>query len=227
MAALEGPETDLEKEEFARLYDTVRRALHVNRAGLAAGAAEELLAKYPGSTTAHELMGDVLVAQGKRAAAKAEYRTAMDLEPANADAERKWAEVMLTIGQADRTRQMLESGQFAELRGAPQKDPGGAAMRSMFFPGLGQLYNGEYEKGLATVLVSLPLFGCLVSGIANFIGTLAVVKDRLPVTMSTLQVTLAVVGLFGYGILWVWSTYDAYRMASGGKEEPPELRLRG
>ncbi|MCE5217986.1 hypothetical protein LLH03_13260, partial [bacterium] len=150
---------ELQPDEMGRLFETVRRELFLGRTSLAAQAAQELLGSHPDSTTAHELMGDVLAAQGKRSQAKEEYRKALDLEPANADAERKWAQVMLILGEANRTRALLESGRYEEIRGAVHKDPGGAAIRSMFFPGLGQLYNGEYEKGIVTVLVGLPLFG--------------------------------------------------------------------
>lgn len=204
---------ELEQEEMARLYDTVRRALKYRRLPQALEAAQELLAKHPDSTTAHELMGDVLAAQGKRTQARDEYRRSLDLEPANADAERKWAELMLHIGEADRTRDMLQAGRFEEIRGAGRKDPTGAVMRSVFFPGLGQLYNGDYEKGIIAVLAGLPLFGLALWGL---VGLVAASFPRNPEPMSAFDTALAIVGIFGYGLLVAWSVWDAWQV--GGRE---------
>jgi tetratricopeptide (TPR) repeat protein len=211
--ASDGDLGELEQEEMARLYDTVRRALQYRRIPQAVQAAEELVQKHPESTTAHELMGDVLAAQGKRTQARDEYRRSLDLEPANADAERKWAEVMLRIGEADRTRDALQAGRFDEIRGASRKDATGAVMRSMFFPGLGQLYNGDYEKGIITVLVGLPLFGLALWGL---VGLVAASFPRNPEPMSAFDTALAIVGMFGYGVLVVWSVWDAWQV--GGRE---------
>jgi hypothetical protein len=207
----------LEPDEVGRLFDTVRRELHARRIANAAEAAQELLDKHPDSTTAHELMGDVLAAQGKRAQAKEEYKRALELEPVNADAERKFAEMALVVGQSERTRQMLVAGDLEGLRGAVRKDSGAAAARSLFFPGLGQLYNGEYEKGLAAVLVAFPFFGLAVWGVSAFIGAAAPETSQYTrVPMSTPQVIGAIVGIVGYGALLVWSVWDAYRGGTAG-----------
>ncbi len=221
---LSGP---LEPDEVGRLFDTVRRALHARRIPNAAEAAEELLEKHPDSTTAHELMGDVLAAQGKRSQAKEEYKRALELEPANADAERKFAELALMVGQSERTRQMLVAGDLEGLRGAVRKENGAAAARSLFFPGLGQLYNGEYERGMATVLAAFPLFGLAVWGISAFIGAAAPESERYHrVPMSTLQVILALLGLLGYGAVLAWSVWDAYRGGSSGSSEESSRRRK-
>ncbi|MEN6344989.1 MAG: hypothetical protein ABFE16_06750 [Armatimonadia bacterium] len=210
---------ELQPDEMGRLFETVRRELFLGRTSLAAQAAQELLGSHPDSTTAHELMGDVLAAQGKRSQAKEEYRKALDLEPANADAERKWAQVMLILGEANRTRALLESGRYEEIRGAVHKDPGGAAIRSMFFPGLGQLYNGEYEKGIVTVLVGLPLFGLALWGI---VACLASVFPSSPEPMTGFDLALALTGIFGYGVLLVWSAWDAWQGGGTKKQEGPQ-----
>ena len=207
-----GPQLD--DDELARLYDSVRRELHSGHVTMAVAAAEQILAARPDSTSAHELMGDVLAAQGKRSAAREAFQQALALEPANADAERKYAELALFIGQTERTRKLLAGGEFDEFRGAARKDNSAAAARSLFFPGLGQLYNGEYEKGIYTVLAAFPLFGLLVWGLAALIGA-ASPKD--PVPMTPFGTAAALLGLFGYGCLSLWSIWDAYRGGGGGK----------
>ncbi len=209
-----GTDQDLEQEELGRLYETVRRELFRGRIDAADEAARRLLEKTPDSTSAHELMGDVLSARGQRARARDEYKQAMTLEPANADAERKFAEAMLLMGEAERTRNLVASGDFASLRRTGPGDAGAAAVRSMFFPGLGQLYNGDYEKGVIVCLVSLPLFGLALWGITGFV-TVAIpsLANKLEQPMSVGQTILALIGLFGYGGMVAWSAWDAYTAA--------------
>lgn len=209
MANLDNLDADDEQAQLGRLYDTVRRELHRGRVPAAAEAAQQLLAKNPNSTSAHELMGDVLVAQGKRAQARDEYQRAMKLEPANADAERKYAEAMLMLGEAERARQLMVSGDVGAIQGAAKGDAGAAALRSIFFAGLGQLYNGDYEKGLVTTLVGLPLFGIALWGIVGLIG--AALPRGEP--MTTGHTVLALLGILGYGALAAWSIWDAYTTA--------------
>lgn len=210
MTRSDRPDEAFEQEQMARLYDTVRRELRAGRTPMAFEAAQQLVDNYPNSTTSHELMGDVLAAEGKRAKARAEYKQALELEPANADAERKFAQMALVLGEAQRTRRLLEAGDMKSLRGAVDKDPGKAAIRSMFFPGLGQLYNGEYEKGIVCAALGLPLIGLALWGIAGF---MTAALPQSPAPMSTLDTVLALLGLFGYGALATWSIWDAYRSA--------------
>jgi tetratricopeptide (TPR) repeat protein len=199
--------------DLGEACETARRELFYRHLPTAAGIAEGLLAAYPDSTSAHELMGDVLMAQGKRNAARESYKRAMELEPANADAERKFAEATLFVQQADRTRELLTSGDLTELRGAGSKDASSAAVRSMFFPGLGQLYNGEYEKGLVAVLAGLPLFGLALWGLVEVV-TSSTMRATEP--MGAGQMALSFIGMFGYASLLAWSIWDAHRTASAG-----------
>ena len=205
---------DLETPEdtFAEQCEAARKALHFHRTQEAAEIVRQLVEESPDSTTAHELMGDVLVAQGKRSGAKDEYKKALELEPANADAERKFAEATLLTGQMDRTHEMLESGDFEGLRGASHKDPGAAALRSVFFPGLGQLYNGEYEKGVIAALLGLPLFGMALWGIMQVTMSMMPNSD----SATNRDIVLGVFGLVGYSVLLTWSAWDAHATAKRG-----------
>ncbi|MBP8951542.1 MAG: hypothetical protein KBI47_04055 [Armatimonadetes bacterium] len=207
-----------EQDRMAELCDVVRIALARNDGAEAVRAAESLLEAYPESTTAHELMGDALMLAGKRTRAKDEYKRAMEIEPANADAERKFAEAMLFIGQVERTRDILTSGDISMLRGAVHKDPKHAAMRSVLFPGLGQLYNGDYERGVITVLLAFVLFGLAAWGIMEFF-TSAVITSSDP--MSAGEIVGALVGCIGYVSLLGWSVWDAQR--SSGEESAPTI----
>jgi len=196
------------EEEFARLYDAAHRDLRSGDRQLAAESIQRLVARAPDSTSAHELMGDLLMAQGKRKAAGDSYKRAVELEPSNADAERKYAEAALALGSVERTRQLMETGSFELLRGATVKNSGAAAARSLFFPGLGQLYNGEYEKGIAAAVAGLPLFGLTLWGLVNFVMS---ALPRSAGSMSFTQHLLALLGIIGYGALVSWSVWDAWR----------------
>lgn len=66
------------------------------------------------------------------------------------------------------------------------KDQKLAAILSLLFPGLGQLYNGETEKGILFLISGAIL--CLI-GFALFFA------------------------FIGTGILWLWSAADAYHEA--------------
>jgi TM2 domain-containing membrane protein YozV len=65
------------------------------------------------------------------------------------------------------------------------KSPGLAAVLSFFWPGLGQIYNGQIAKGLFFMVLAL-LFGWLM---------------------------FVVIGFILYPILWVYGIYDAYKTA--------------
>lgn len=221
MDAPHGTSQALSDEQFGRLYETALRELRFGNRQVAAEIAEQLLAAAPESTSAHELAGDVLAAQGKRSQARDHYRRAVDLEPANADAERKYAEAALVIGSAERTKRLLETGSVDELRGAVAKNPGAAVTRSLFFPGLGQLYNGDYEKGLIACVVSLPLLGLGLWGVSNLIMA---ASPRATSTPSVLEHVLGLLGIFGYGALLAWSVWDAWR---AGQAEQPDSRRSG
>lgn len=208
---------DPDGDEIGRLHESARRDLHFGRLAAAAEVAEKLVAEHRDSTSAHELMGDVLVAQGKRAKARNEYKLAMEIEPANADAERKYAEAMLLMCDSDRTGEIIRSGDLSSLRGVAHKDASAAAVRSMFFPGLGQMYNGEYEKGIAAVVLGLPLLGLALWGLIEW-TTVAVLPGAE--SLSLPQQMLAVFGCVAYATLLVWSIMDAQKVARESGERP-------
>lgn len=196
---------ELSDEEFEELYDRVRLALHVKRTEEALEIAQRLVAARPQSTTAHELLGDVRVALGQLDEAEQEYRLAAELEPANADAYRKLGEVVLQRKSAEFEQRMLEM-QLEErtMRGVGHPEAEGAAMRSGLFPGLGQLYNGEYEKGAALTAGAMITLGLAVNGAFELLS---------PEASHGREVFYLVVGGVGYLAIYVYSIWDAIRTA--------------
>ncbi len=198
--------------ELGLLYEKLRAALHYQRIEEAEKTANKLLEAAPESTTSWELWGDVLLAQGKIEEAADAFKKAVELEPANADAERKYASVQLDLHQAKWQRQALESGDLSQFRGAANKEPGTAAARSALFPGLGQVYNGEYEKGLIMFFVGLVFLTLTVRLVATWLSPHE--------SLSTLAALFGYLGLFGGITLYIYGVYDAYRGALRNQEHP-------
>lgn len=197
--------SQLGDEEFQELYDKARMALHVGHADQALELASAMVEARPESTTAHEVLGDAYAAMGKLTEAEAAYRRAIELEPANADAQRKLGEVVLRLKDREFQRQMMEARlQEQAFRGMPTPEPQAAALRSGLFPGLGQLYNGEYEKGFALAVAGLVCLGLMAHG--GF-------AMMLPEEYNPWAVWYVVIGAsLGLGI-YVYSIWDAARGA--------------
>ena len=198
--------------ELEQLYEKLHTALHYQRVEEAEKAARELLEVAPRSTTSWELWGDVLLAQGKLEEASDAFKKAVELEPANADAERKYASLQLDLQQAKWERQALESGDLSQFRGAANKESGTAAARSALFPGLGQVYNGEYEKGLIMFFVGLALLTGAVRLVVTWLSA-----DQ---SLSGFGLFFGYLGLFGGIALYVFGVYDAYRGSQQEQDRP-------
>jgi len=198
--------------ELEHLYEKLHTALHYQRVEEAEETARGLLEVAPRSTTSWELWGDVLLAQGKIEEASNAFKKAVELEPANADAERKYASVQLDLQQAKWQYDALESGDLPQLRGAANKEPGTAAARSALFPGLGQVYNGEYEKGTVMFFVGLALLTLAVRLVATWLSPHE--------SLSGLGEFLGYIGLFGGIALYTFGVYDAYRGSVRDQDHP-------
>ncbi len=207
------PFDQLDEMEQNQLREAADRAIYYQRPDEAEEAARKLLEAAPNSTTTWELWGDVLRAQGNLAEASAAFEKARELEPANADAERKYASVQLDLSQAERQRELLESGSLEDLRGAFQKAPGTAAARSAFFPGLGQAYNGDYERAIVMFACAFIL---LIPAVRLLVTWISPAQE-----ISALGATFGYLGLFGFFALYIFSVYDAYRSGERGTDQQP------
>ena len=223
-----------EDAEFTKLCDQVSLQLRVGRLPLAVAAAQELLARWPESTTAHELAGDVALAEGKVAAARREYQQALKIEPANVDAERKYGLALVTQTPEER-RTALINEVIADptAHQSSNRKPLNAVLNSLLFPGLGQLYNRQHEKGLGLLgggallvmiafhlLVQVPYAAMVHSTRAHGLN----VNEQLSGTRQMLEsqgagywllltlVILLFAGLYLFGI------YDAWRQAQSEAE---------
>jgi tetratricopeptide (TPR) repeat protein len=206
-----GPLSPEQEETFGRLAEQVARDLHLKRLAEAARGVEQMLELSPESTTALELQGDVLRAQGNTKGAREAYKRALDREPANADAERKYAELALQLGQDAWNREALLAGDLERFKAASGKHAGGAAARSLLFPGMGQLYNGDFELGVVLGVAALILFiPVMLLFVAPLIEVALSPMSHRPAEPPSVWGWLALVLLLG---VYMYSAYEAYKSA--------------
>lgn len=224
-----------EEVEFTRLCDQVSLQLRVGRLPLAAAAAQELLTRWPESTTAHELAGDVALTEGKVAAARREYQQALKIEPANADAERKYGLALVTQ-TSDERRTALINQVIADpaAHHSSNRKPLNAVLNALLFPGLGQLYNRQHEKGLALVgggallvmlafhlLVQVPYAAMVHSTRARGLNVgeqISGARQMLENQGAGYWLLLTLVILLFAG-LYLFGLYDAWRQAQSEAEQ--------
>lgn len=231
---LDNAATSAEDAEFTRLGDQISLQLRLGHVPLAAEAAQELLRRWPDSTTAHEWAGDVALAEGKVAAARQEYKQALQIEPANVDAERKYGLALVTQ-TADERRTALINEVIADPtahRASPRK-PMNAVLNALLFPGLGQLYNREHEKGLTLLgggaflvmiafylLVQVPYSAMVHTTRARGIN----VSEQLSSTRQMLENQgvgywlLVMLVIVLYAGLYLFGLYDAWKQAQSETE---------
>jgi tetratricopeptide (TPR) repeat protein len=227
-------QAELQEEEYTRLCDEAGLHLRLRRMTMAQAAVAKLLARWPDRTTAQERAGDLAFAQGKTPQARAHYQRALEIEPANGDAERKYGLALLTQTPDEQRRHLIEAvvADPTAHRPSPRK-PLNALLSALLFPGLGQLYNRQHEKGLAmlaggAVLLMLQFY-LLVQ--VPYGAVARSVEGRVPVheqlagwqaaltQMSggywalTVLLGLAFTGLYAFGV------YDAWRQAESQTEK--------
>jgi tetratricopeptide (TPR) repeat protein len=111
-----------------------------------------------------ELIADMIYARGQLDASLAAYKDLLDKEPGRASAETKYARVALDIGEREYAKRlaqdMLENpDKFRTAR----KSPAIAMIGSIIAPGVGQIYIGDYVKGL--IILGAFYFSLLVLAI--------------------------------------------------------------
>ncbi|NPV47862.1 MAG: tetratricopeptide repeat protein [Armatimonadetes bacterium] len=225
---------DLQEEEYARLCHEAGLHLRLNRIVLAEKVVAELLQRWPDRTTAQERAGDLAMAQGKLQQAREHYRQALELEPANADAERKYGLALLTLTPDERRRNLIEAVIADSTAVQPtSRRPLNAFMHALIFPGLGQLYNRQHEKGLALVAVGglllMLVFYLLVQVPYTMVAEasagrrLAVHEQLAGMHQALAQMSggywlLAALLIVLYLGLYAFGIYDAYRQAQSQTE---------
>lgn len=229
--------SEADEADLTRLADQAALALRLGRQSEAVVAAAELLKRWPESTTAHELAGDVALAEGQLSRARQLYRRALELEPANADAERKYASSLLAQTPDERRAALIQqviADPTASRSGT--RRPLNAVLNAMLFPGVGQLYNHEQEKGLTivagaavAVIVLLSVIMPYVSatftlGSPNARETQRRAAQAVVDGIGAWQWTLVIICGAVFLALYLWGIYDAWRHAQSEADQALGVR---
>ncbi len=226
-----------EMERQHKLGDLVRRTLRaismgrIDQAENYAGQAQELA---PDTTTVEELLGDLAMAKGHYEDAREHYERALEIEPINEDAEEKLGEAVIKIREGTDVIERMEDAveNPDEYRGF-HKNPVIAAIYSII-PGAGQLYNQQYEKGLAMAAGAILLFAWALSEIVAYTGAsmIAGARNSRLATEQAQQVmegygplmwTLITLAIVAYLAILAYSIWDAYHTCARMKKEADEF----
>ncbi|MGI5817482.1 MAG: tetratricopeptide repeat protein [Armatimonadota bacterium] len=226
-----------EMERHHRLGELVRRtrrAIAMNQLAGAEQIAAEAAELAPDTTTVEELLGDVEMARGRFDAARKHFERALEIEPINADAEAKLGEAVIRIRDAADVRERMERvvEDPDEYQGF-RKNPVTAAFYSVV-PGLGQLYNGEYYKGLALTASALVLLAWVLERLLSYQGAALIAGARNPRLdpeaarqviegYGPLTWTLIILAIVAYLAIWVYSIFDAYVTCARMAREADEM----
>lgn len=226
---------ELERQHrLGELVRRTRRAIAVGRLDQAEAFAAEASVLAPDTTTVEELLGDLAMARGRAVEARDHYRRALEIEPSNADAEEKYGAAVLRVGAGSRLRErMQEAVEAPETYVGFRRNPVAAAFYSVI-PGLGQLYNHEYEKGLAMAATAMVLLAWVLSKLLAYSGASLIASARNPRLdpeaarqvvqgYGALTWTLIVLAIFAYLAIMVYSIADAYRVCLRQAREANEL----
>ena len=104
---------------------------------------EEAARVAPGSSPVQEMLGDEYAERKQSAKALAAYRRAVKIDPKNVNAERKLAQVALSIDTG--------ASMVTDDSAIPMASQKAALFISIFFPGLGHIVVGQKTKG-STIL---------------------------------------------------------------------------
>jgi hypothetical protein len=108
----------------------------------------------------HEFIGDALMDLTRGADALGSYRRARELNPHRVELEDKLGRAAIQRAARDDALAFSTAVLEGRVRPEPKRNPGYAAIFSIALPGLGQIYNGQFGKGLIVVVVFL-LFSIL------------------------------------------------------------------
>lgn len=220
-----------DEADLTRLADLVGLSLRLGRQADAARAAAELVARWPQSTTALELAGDVAIAQGQVGPAREYYRRALQIEPANADAERKYGASLLAQTPEERRAALIQEviANPRAHRGNTRK-PLNALINGLIFPGLGQLYNRQHEKGLVVLCSAAVALAVLLGLLMPYLSAQFTLSspNGSPAQKESAQrvientgggdwLLVAVAGVAYLG-LYLWGLYDAWKQGQSKAE---------
>ena len=175
----------------------------------------------------HELLGDILQAEGKWEEAQAAFEKAHMIDTERVGAEKKFAEATLRIAEAKAIAsgsmlgmpsESFGSGTFGN-RARGKRNSGVAVIASLFVPGFGQFVNGELVKGgvcLGVFLLTMVALCLSPDSVVFFAKINAMVAPNGPAAARALDPLspLMIALLILLTANWGYSLFDAAAGAS-------------
>lgn len=159
-----------------------------------------------------ELEGDLAFAQGRFLTAERLYKEAFALNPKNLKLEEKYATALLKMHEPELSPLRKLDDSFWSNR--VPRNPVVSAIQSAIFPGLGQLHNGEWLKGLIMMLVTIFIFlAQLRIYIFAFYDNRAGSTSPFTMAFGELFRGVGIVLMVCYALLWLYAVIDAVIIA--------------
>lgn len=168
-----------------------------------------------------ELYGDILRAQGKLKEALEMYNAALQKEHHKPSVEEKVATLTLELSEIARQEELR-----AKMREHPEyrpkvKNPGIAALVSMLIPGAGQVYNGDFIKGIILFAISLfsligwlmPVFEALTQAAKEFRAIDLYSLVEVMRLWSTLKLIFVFALMMLFAFTWTYAIVEAIMKA--------------
>jgi tetratricopeptide (TPR) repeat protein len=179
---------DMETSQQAE-FERLMTAAHVHRRrgdyDEAESTIKQALEIAPQDPDALEFAADILFARGKLEQAAKAYKAIMSADKSRASAEEKYAKVILQIAEGKRQQELLQDMlENPRKYREPARSPLVAAILSIA-PGFGQIYNGEFVRGVVIFVVTMVFwlfFYLLTPDVSTYRP-----DDRLNAFMRNLQ----------------------------------------
>jgi TM2 domain-containing membrane protein YozV len=206
------------------------------RRGETAGARTVLLTllqSQPRSAAAYEALGDVELADRSIAAAGIAFRKALEIEPGRPTAELKLARAALRGGADKRIATIGVAYAGIDLAtakpGNSKKNAAIAVVGSLVVPGIGQIINAQYIKGVVVIVLAL-FFGAVFFSSIDVPSVkqqlLAGMTGKSIATMAAPQLPPAVwICLVALIVVWLYSIIDA-GISARGQADSGELIVK-
>jgi len=183
---------------------------------------KEALEREPDSWQAHELLGDLHRQMRKGDEALSEYRTALARNPGRGVLEEKIARASLIAAERRRLVENAEALLAGKADRGEMRKPGISALFSLVIPGLGQIYNHEYVKGLVVLVIWAGLAvafnlvalssGITTGGQTDLMGALSRVFSGKALVLGGLL-----------ALVWIYAVADAAFRAGKTLTGPEDL----
>ncbi len=169
-----------------------------------------------------EIEGDYLLAKGQKSRAMNCYRQSLDIDPTNSLVEEKYATCLFLNNQPMLSAKLGPNLDYDDPFSIPMKRrPWASALCSVLYPALGQLFNGDWLKGIIIFAAAGILFkinsnvvyaALLRNNPAKSIFS-SIDAQAVSTTFNTLFTGVPLLITILYILIWGYSIYDAVATA--------------